>query len=227
MFAHSFGCILSGQRAFKVSGILLELLAQWCLVLFKLSQGLNIGLQGGMCSIGAHGYPDTLLLQQVIHFDLHQHVVPEARACHPVGGECLLGATFQGHECVFRQRGAKLSQPSSSLPLVTLAAELFVGSCFCLTLGLFRLSTPFPHRQSLREEILRSPECLDGEVHRFRGLQGMAHDEGGTLRPVGRQVVLGQGHLLWCRVIGKVARAGEPGIEVEHELAGISPSAKS
>src|SRR5215510_15120273 len=77
-----------------------------------------------------------------------------------------------------------------------------------------------PGGKGLREKILRPPERLHGEVHRLRGLQGMPHDEHSTFRPLGRQILTGQGDLLWCRGIGEVTRAGELVIEVEHELAG-------
>jgi hypothetical protein len=64
---------------------------------------------------------------------------------------------------------------SFSVPLAALAAALLVGSCVRLTLGFFHLSTPFPDRQGLREAMLRPPERLDKEVHRLRGLHGMAN----------------------------------------------------
>ena len=76
--------------------------------------------------------------------ELHQHVVPQARAVDPVGGECLLGAMSQGCERLFGQRGAEIGQAPSSLPLLTLAVALLVDSYVRLPPGLFRLSTPFP-----------------------------------------------------------------------------------
>jgi hypothetical protein len=83
-----------------------------------------------MCSIGAHGYPDTHLLEQVIHCELHQDLIPEMRALHTVGGERLLGAVFQGRERVVWQRRPNLSQPPSPLPLVMLSAALLVISLY-------------------------------------------------------------------------------------------------
>jgi hypothetical protein len=44
MFAHGFGRILLSEGAFKVPGTLLKLFAQRCFVVFKLLQGLEIGL---------------------------------------------------------------------------------------------------------------------------------------------------------------------------------------
>jgi hypothetical protein len=119
-----------------------------------------------MCSIDARGHPDVCLLEQVIYFELHQHLVAETRAGHTLRGESLLGAMSQGRECLFGQRGAPVGQPSSALPLITLAAALLVGSRVRRSYRLICLGTPFPGREGLRENTLRSPERLHGEVDR-------------------------------------------------------------
>jgi hypothetical protein len=75
-----------------------------------------------MGAIGVHRLRDTRLLEQAIHLELHQHLIPEARAVHPIGGERLLGATPQRRQGFVGQRGAQVGQPPSSLLLVTLAA---------------------------------------------------------------------------------------------------------
>jgi hypothetical protein len=67
---------------------------------------------------------DTRLFEQVIYFELHQHLVPETRAGHPVGGECLLGAMAEGRQCLVGQRGADLSQPLSLVPRIALLVDL-------------------------------------------------------------------------------------------------------
>jgi hypothetical protein len=77
-----------------------------------------------MDAIGAHGHWDICLLEQVIHFELYQHVIAQTRARHPVGGEGLLGAMSQHRRCFIGQRSAPVGQPSSPLPLVALAAAL-------------------------------------------------------------------------------------------------------
>jgi hypothetical protein len=77
-----------------------------------------------MGAIGAHGHWDIRLLKQVIDFELYQHVIPQTRALHPVGGEGLLGAMSQHHQCLIGHRSVPVGQPSSPLPLVALAAEL-------------------------------------------------------------------------------------------------------
>src|SRR5882724_586676 len=130
--------------------------------------------RGGMGAIGAHGHRDTLLLKQVIDFELHQHVVPQTRALHPVGGEGLLGAMSQGRKCLFGQRSPDLSYVLLSLLFLTLAAILRVDSQVRLPFGLLGFRMPFPRRQRLREKVFCPPERLDGEVHHFHGLQGVS-----------------------------------------------------
>jgi hypothetical protein len=75
-----------------------------------------------MGATGTHGGPDTRLLEQVIHCELHQYVVPETRAVHPVGGERLRGAMFQRRQGLVGQRGAPVGEPPSSRPLLALPA---------------------------------------------------------------------------------------------------------
>jgi hypothetical protein len=83
-------------------------------------------------------------LEEFIHLELHQHVIPETRACHPVGGERLLGTTFQRRQRLVGQRGAPVGQPPSSLPLLALAAELLIDPRFRLLLRLFRMLRIIP-----------------------------------------------------------------------------------
>ncbi len=79
-----------------------------------------------MGAIGAHGYPDTRLLEQVIHFELYQHVISQTHARHHVGGKGLVSAMSQHRQCLIGQRSTAVGQPSSPLPLVALAAELLI-----------------------------------------------------------------------------------------------------
>jgi hypothetical protein len=90
-----------------------------------------------MGSIGARGHLDTRLLKQVIYCELHQDLIPQMRAVHPVGGERLFG-----------QRGAKFGQAPSSLLLLTLAATQRIDLRLRPSLRLFDLSTPFPRGET-------------------------------------------------------------------------------
>jgi hypothetical protein len=42
----------------------------------------------------------VLLLEEVIHLELDQNLVPQTRTCHPVYNECLLGAASQARRVV-------------------------------------------------------------------------------------------------------------------------------
>src|SRR5207249_3046323 len=53
-----------------------------------------------MSPIFAHVRRQVLPLEEFIQLDLHQDVIPQARAFHPVLGQCLLGAASQALECV-------------------------------------------------------------------------------------------------------------------------------
>jgi hypothetical protein len=63
------------------------------LVLTTLAYGFTGPISA--CPSFSHLSLHEFSLEQVIHRELHQHLVPEARACHPVGGEGLLGAMSQ------------------------------------------------------------------------------------------------------------------------------------
>jgi hypothetical protein len=84
------------------------------------------------------------LEQEFIQRELHQHVVPEMRVLHPVGGEDCLGAVSQHRQGLVGPRGTPVDQLSSSLPLLVRTAALLAGACVRLTPGLFRLDAPFP-----------------------------------------------------------------------------------
>jgi hypothetical protein len=86
----------------------------------------------------------VFLLEEFIHLELDQDLVPEARARHPLRDEDLLGPTSQRREHIVGQRRADLGERLSSLLLLTLAAALPVGACLRLPPGLFRLTAPFP-----------------------------------------------------------------------------------
>lgn len=73
---------------------------------------------------GAHIRREILPIEEVIHFEPYQNVVPKAHVVHPVGGERLLGAMSQRCQGLVGQRGAPVGQPPSPRPLVALAAEL-------------------------------------------------------------------------------------------------------
>jgi hypothetical protein len=84
-----------------------------------------------------HGHIRQLmvLLERVIHLELHQDLVPEPRACHPVGGEGRLGAMFSRRQRFVGQRGVNLGQPPPALPFLFLVVDLLVDPYIHLTPG--------------------------------------------------------------------------------------------
>jgi hypothetical protein len=88
------------------------------------------------CPIVASVRRQVFPLEELIHLQLHQHLVPETRAWHPVGGERLLGAMPQRRQGLVGQRGAPVGQLPSSLPRLALAAALRVDSRVRLPPGL-------------------------------------------------------------------------------------------
>jgi hypothetical protein len=50
-----------------------------------------------------------LPLEELVHRELHQYIIPETRAGYPVSGERLPGTIFQDREPIFGYRGAEIA----------------------------------------------------------------------------------------------------------------------
>src|SRR5262245_54327757 len=76
----------------------------------------------GRRPIFADGRRHVFPLEELVHLELDQDLVPEVRAGHPVGGEGLLGTMPQRRQFSVGQRGTPVGQPPASLLLLALAA---------------------------------------------------------------------------------------------------------
>lgn len=64
-----------------------------------------------MVPIMAHVRRQALPLEELIHLELDQDLVPQPRACYAFRGKCLLSMASQGRKPIVGQRRAKRGQP--------------------------------------------------------------------------------------------------------------------